>query len=147
MRKSVHQSQIGISRRLRKGCACEGSTAPRPVRRHGLARLMQSSWPLPRRLQLTTDDDFFALASRQSHAGMICWHQEKRIIGEAIRRLVRLWEQCLAEALCGRITFSLRRGSSAVWLSTRVCPLDLRGQDTRPCHRLQADHVVTRCLA
>lgn len=57
------------------------------------------------RILVTTDEDFLAMAPRQPHAGMIYWHQERRSIGEVIRRLVRLWEQYTSEAMLNQVMF------------------------------------------
>jgi predicted nuclease of predicted toxin-antitoxin system len=57
------------------------------------------------RILVTTDEDFLAMAPRQPHAGIIYWHQERRSIGEVIRRLVRLWEQYTSEALHNQVMF------------------------------------------
>jgi predicted nuclease of predicted toxin-antitoxin system len=57
------------------------------------------------RTLVTTDDDFLALASRHPHAGILYWHQERRSIGEVIRRIVRLWEQSTSEAIRNQVMF------------------------------------------
>jgi predicted nuclease of predicted toxin-antitoxin system len=57
------------------------------------------------RILVTTDEDFLAIAPRQHHAGIIYWHQERRSIGEVIRRLVRLWEQYTSDALHNQVMF------------------------------------------
>ncbi len=57
------------------------------------------------RTLVTTDEDFLALASQHFHAGILYWHQEQRSIGEAIRRIVRLWEQYTSEAIRNRVMF------------------------------------------
>ena len=57
------------------------------------------------RTLVTTDEDFLALAPRHPHAGILYWHQERRSIGEVIRRIVRLWEQYTSEAIRNQVMF------------------------------------------
>jgi predicted nuclease of predicted toxin-antitoxin system len=57
------------------------------------------------RILVTTDEDFLAIAPRQPHAGILYWHQERRSIGEVIRRIVRLCEQHTAEAIRNQVMF------------------------------------------
>jgi predicted nuclease of predicted toxin-antitoxin system len=57
------------------------------------------------RILVTTDDDFLALAPRQSHLCILYWHQERHSIGEVIRRIVRLCEQHTPEAIRTRVMF------------------------------------------
>ena len=57
------------------------------------------------RTLVTTDEDFLALAPRHPHAGILYWHQERRSIGEVIRRIVRLWEQSTSEAIRNQVMF------------------------------------------
>ena len=57
------------------------------------------------RIIVTTDEDFLALAPRQPHLGILYWHQERRSIGEVIRRIVRLCEQHTAEAIRNQVMF------------------------------------------
>jgi predicted nuclease of predicted toxin-antitoxin system len=57
------------------------------------------------RTLVTTDDDFLALAPHQPHAGILYWHQERRSIGEVIRRIVRLCEQHTPEAMRNQVMF------------------------------------------
>jgi predicted nuclease of predicted toxin-antitoxin system len=57
------------------------------------------------RTLVTTDDDFLALAPHHSHAGVLYWHQERRSIGEVIRRIVRLCEQHTPEAIRNQVMF------------------------------------------
>ena len=57
------------------------------------------------RILVTTDEDFLAIVPRQPHAGILSWHQERRSIGEVIRRIVRLCEQHTAEAIRNQLMF------------------------------------------
>ena len=58
------------------------------------------------RVIVTNDPDFLVLAQRDvPHMGIAYCDQERRSIGEMIRRLVLLWERHSAEALRGRIVF------------------------------------------
>ena len=57
------------------------------------------------RTLVTTDEDFLALAPLYPHAGILYWHQERRSIGEVIRRIVRLCEQHTPEAIRNQVMF------------------------------------------
>ena len=57
------------------------------------------------RILVTTDEDFLTIAHSQPHPGILYWHQERRTIGEVIRRIVRLCEQHTAEAIRNQVMF------------------------------------------
>jgi predicted nuclease of predicted toxin-antitoxin system len=71
-----------------RGIAC---TTSREVGLLGASNAAQLTFATSQqRILVTTDEDFLALAPLQPHAGIVYWHQERRTIGEAIRRHCQL---------------------------------------------------------
>jgi predicted nuclease of predicted toxin-antitoxin system len=58
------------------------------------------------RVIFTQDAHFLAFhQAREPHAGMVYCHQQSRTIGQIVRSLAQLWENCEAEEMTNRVEF------------------------------------------